>query len=193
MRPLAPVPAPPFSRLTDQELIAACAAGESRALDVLFDRHGEAVHRLASRLAGRGCDAEDLVQVTFLTAWKSARAFRGQASVRGWLLAITARVAWRARRSWRRRLRLRSSLELFPVPLEEGVEDAAARREQLRRVRDALERLPYRLRVVYLMCEVEGLSRVEVARALDLPEGTVRRRLHAARRKLVEHFRGERE
>lgn len=176
---------PPPGDPSDEVLLAACALGDRRALAQLFRRHHAAVHRVAARMLPRGADPEDVLQQTFLAAWSRAGRFRGESSVLAWLLAIAANLAWKQRRSERRHLLVLQSLQRQPPPAAEPLETSTERNDQLRRVKDALQRLPHRLRVVYLMCDGEDLPRVEVARALGLPEGTVRRRLHAARKHLL--------
>src|SRR5262245_30031965 len=68
----------PVSDTSDETLLAACATGDSAALGTLFDRHHEAVYRLISRLLQRDPDEiDDLVQTTFLAAWRSAARYHG--------------------------------------------------------------------------------------------------------------------
>jgi RNA polymerase sigma-70 factor (ECF subfamily) len=176
-------PLPPRESPSDEALLAACAAGDPSALATLFERHQLRIRRFASRMLG-GRDAEDVVQSTFLVAWERARRFRGDASVFEWLLGISAHQARRVRRmESRRRLAMRA-LGREPQRPVAPPHDALARDESLARLRAAVDSLPHHLRAVFLLCEVEDLSGVEVARALGLPAGTVWRRLHQARARL---------
>lgn len=168
--------------MSDDALVAAAGAGEPAALAALFDRHHAAVHRFLARLAGvDGTDADDLLQETFVVAFESARRFRGDAPVKTWLLGIASNVARRhVRSSVRRKARDAAFLERrdgeAPSPARE-VETA----ELMDRLRTALQELPHDLRVAFLLCDVEGARGVDAAKALDVREGTLYRRLHEAR------------
>ena len=75
----------------DVGLINAVRVGSELALNLLVDRHQQAVRTFLRRLLGNEADADDMAQETFLAAWTHARSFRGDASVRAWLCGI----AWR--------------------------------------------------------------------------------------------------
>jgi RNA polymerase sigma-70 factor (ECF subfamily) len=171
--------------LSDEGLIAAVGAGDVAALGALFDRHGRMVHRFAGRFpmiddVGR----DDLVQATFLEIRRAARTFRGTSSAKTWILGVAANVARLALRSERRhRARDARYLEqpkAAPVRPDEHVEQ----RELLARVDAALSRLPHDQQIAFVLCDLEQLPGVEVAKTLRVPEGTLWRRLHEARKAL---------
>lgn len=168
--------------MSDEALVAAAGSGDPAALAALFDRHHAGVHRFLARMAGvDGTDADDLLQETFVVVFESARRFRGDAPVRMWLLGIASNVARRHVRSEvRQKARAAAYLERLdseaPSPARE-VETKA----MMERLRDALLDLPHDLRAAYLLCDVEGARGVDAARALDVREGTLYRRLHGAR------------
>ncbi len=175
-----PVTDPPS--VSDEALVAACALGEHTALGVLFDRHHRMVYGFLSRLAGTDeRDLEDLVQATFLQALRSAKKFRGDAAVTTWLCGIASNVVRHHVRSEVRRKTF--TTKLASVPRRPATEPGAiVERDQLvQRVRAAVDALPEKQRVVYVMCELQELPGVEVARVLDLREGTVWRLLYQAR------------
>jgi RNA polymerase sigma-70 factor (ECF subfamily) len=171
------------AELSDEALLAACGTGDANALGALFDRFHEAVYRFAGRLATTDESArDDLVQATFLELQRSASAFRGTSSVRTWILGITANVARHTLRSERRR-RVRQAkylerMESVPVQVDEQVEQ----RKLLARVEEAVAGLAPDLQVAFILCDLERLPAGEVARVLDIPEGTLWRRLHTARK-----------
>jgi RNA polymerase sigma-70 factor, ECF subfamily len=172
-------------RPTDHALLAACASGERDALAELFDRHGDAVHRFLERFTGlASADLDELVNATFLEVHRSARRFRGRAAVKTWIFAVAANVARHCLRSESRRRALLTELERTPPAAPVAPDRTAERRDLLRKLGQALELLPPHLRVVYLMCDVEEIPGVEVARTLGLRDGTLWRRLHDARRAL---------
>ena len=179
--------------LGDEALVAACGVGDRAALGGLFDRHHEAVLRFVTRLTGAGADdVDDIVQDTFLAARSAASRFRGGSAVRTWLLGIAANVARHAARSRGRR---RALVDAASTLAPEGVPfpDAWAQRSELRdAVVRAIDDLPHDLRTVFVLCDLEELPGAEVAFALGIPEGTVYRRRHDARRALRDRLRGVR-
>lgn len=168
----------------DAALLAQIARGDLGALGTLFDRHRAAVRGFAIRATGDHADAEDLVHNTFLTAARIAARFDGRASCRPWLVGIAARlVQQRARRLARvarylARFATTQPAASDPVPALEA-------RDALGAVAGALGRMSVAKRVVLLMAEVEGMTCEDIARALDVPIGTVWTRLHHARRELL--------
>ncbi|HUJ63143.1 MAG TPA: RNA polymerase sigma factor [Kofleriaceae bacterium] len=178
------------SELSDQALLAACGIGDSAALGALFDRHHEAVYRLISRLLSTEPGAiDDLVQTTFLEAWRAARRYRGRGEVRSFLLGIAANLV---RHHVRGAIRRRVALADAPPPAAAGAPDAAAiRAQQVRRLAAALDELPHDLRAAYVLCDLEDVPGVEAARVLGVRAGTLWRRLHEARRALRESIEGD--
>jgi len=172
-----------LSELSDEALLAACAVGDSAALGALFDRYHEAVYRLVSRLLRtEPSEIDDLVQTTFLEAWRAAGRFAGRGSVKSFLFGIAANTVRHHVRSARRRRTLLAGWQ--PPAHGAAPDDALARAQQVSRLAAALDELPHDLRVVYVLCELEDLPGVEAARVLDIRAGTLWRRLHEARRAL---------
>jgi RNA polymerase sigma factor (sigma-70 family) len=179
------------AQLSDEALLAACGTGDAAALGALFDRFHEAVYRFAGRLATTDeLSRDDLVQATFLELRRTAASFRGTSSVRTWILGVAANVARHALRGERRRrARQAAYLDLAssaPVQLEEQVEQ----RRLLARVEQVLATLPRDQQIAFILCDLEQLPGGEVARVLDIPEGTLWRRLHTARRAMREAIEG---
>ncbi|MBL9020157.1 MAG: RNA polymerase sigma factor [Myxococcales bacterium] len=185
-RPQLARPAP---ELSDEALLASCGVGDPAALGALFDRHHEAVYRLISRLLrAEPTETDDLVQLTFLGAWQSARGYKGKGSVKSFLFGIAANTVRRHFRATRRRLD--ALADPPPAPSPGTPEDAAVTAQHLRRLAAALDELPHDLRAAYVLCDLEDLPGAEAARILDVREGTLWRRLHDARRALREAIEG---
>ncbi len=172
-----------LSEISDQALLAACGVGDTAALGALFDRHHEAVYRLISRLLyTEPSEIDDLVQTTFLDAWRSASRFKGEGAVKSYLFGIAANTVRHYVRGAKRR---REAIADVPPPPPAGTPDAAAiRAQQVERLREALGELPHDLRTAYVMCDLEDVPGVEAARVLGVRAGTLWRRLHEARRAL---------
>lgn len=166
---------------SDGELFARVARGEIGPLGTLFDRHHAAVRAFARRVTGDAADADDLVQETFLTAQRAAASFEPGGTARPFLLGVAAQLARRRRRTF---ARLRAFLTSFgeapraPLPDQEA---ALAAAEEAAHVNAVVASLPLEHRLVLGMVELGGLTGVEAAKALDVPVGTVWRRLHEAR------------
>ena len=175
-----------IAELSDEALVAAVGTGDSAALGALFDRFHLAVYRFAARLPLVDDAAkDDLVQSTFLEIRRVASAFRGEAAVRTWILGIAANVARGALRS---EIRLRARQRRFLTIAEDRGDDRLSpsdqidRRRLLAQIADAMGGLSRDQQIAFVMCDLEQLSGVEVARVLGIPEGTLWRRLHTARR-----------
>jgi RNA polymerase sigma-70 factor (ECF subfamily) len=178
--------------LSDEALMAAAAAGEAAALGALFDRHGARTATFLRRITKKdGPDVSDLLQATFLEVQRSSKRFRRQSQVSTWIMGIAAHVASHQRRRERRRSRVEAALALCPPARVETPGDQVQRRELLARLRAGIDALPPRLRVVYVMCELEDVPGKEAASVLRISEGTLWRRLHEARHALRAAISGE--
>jgi RNA polymerase sigma-70 factor (ECF subfamily) len=134
------------------------------------------------RHLGRADTADDLVQETYLRAWRSLPGFRGEASIRTWLLSIARRVAADQIRSSRRRPAIAELAQLDqPCPDDTGVVD----------VNMLLAGLDDDRRVAMYLTQVLGLSYAEAAEVCACPIGTIRSRVARARNDLVEGLRVE--
>lgn len=169
-----------LSELSDDALLAASAVGDAAALGALFDRHHEAIYRLVSRLLrSEPSEIDDLVQTTFLTAWRSASRFAGRSTVKSFLFGVAANTVRHHVRTARRRRSLLA--RWLPPPPVAPLDEALARAQDVDRLAAALDRLPHDLRAAYVLCDLEDVSGVDAARMLDVRPGTLWRRLHDAR------------
>jgi RNA polymerase sigma factor (sigma-70 family) len=180
---------------SDSELVRAALAGEREAFGALIGRHERRVTAVARRLAAQ--EAEDVVQEAFLQAYLGLARLREPERFASWVTAIAVNLA-RMRLRRRREVPLDSWLEggrAVPAGLEaaDRAEDVAF----LDLVRSAVELLPTRERDAVLMYYVDGLTSQEIAELLGELDGTVRVRLHRARRRLhtrlAPHFDGRKE
>ncbi|HEX2731254.1 MAG TPA: RNA polymerase sigma factor [Polyangiaceae bacterium] len=177
-----------FESASDEQLLRAIADGDLAPLGELFDRHHAAVRAFAERLLQSSADAADLVQETFLTASRAAQSFQPGAPARPFLLGIAAQIARRKRRSF---ARLRSMLEAFArePSAHPNPEQVTAAGEEVAVLNAALAQLSHAHREVLLLVDLGGLSGVDAAQALQVPAGTVWRRLHEARFELRERIK----
>ena len=170
---------------TDEALVLASANGDTAARSALYGRHHRAVFRFCARLNGRTTeDAQDLVQATFLEVFRAAPRFSGNSQVRTWILGIAANLIRHDLRSRTRRARFLTLWGREPEQVTTSLETLTLLREGMGALERALQALPLPMREVFVLCDVEELRGAEAAHALDVPEGTVWRRLHLARKAL---------
>lgn len=185
------IPAPTVrlvTRETDADLIQRAGEGDRTAFEALYRRYARPVFGLALRRLGDRGRAEDAVQETFASVWRSARTYRPERGPGApWLYAV-------ARNAIVDRSRGRTDAS-GDVPERASDEpDPAERTEQswvAWRVHRALEELPEREREVIALAYWSGLSQSEVAEFLGIPLGTVKTRTRAALQRLADVLEGE--
>ncbi len=173
----------------DFELLKEIGRGDNAAFRVLIERHGRYLYGIAHALSGDPADAEDLIQETFAAVLKSR--FRGEASVRTWLVQILVRRAGMLRR-WRSRhpvYRMDAELADGDAVGATNANEAVQTDARLD-LSTMLERLSPEHRAVIVLRELEGLSYEQIATVLRIPRGTVESSLHRAREQLRGLFRG---
>ena len=177
----------------DFELVRAAKSGDLPAFGELVKKYQRRIYSLAYGMTGNHSDADDLSQAVFLKAFRAIGGFKFRSSFYTWLYRIGVNTII----TTRKRIRARAALELKPELLEvSGSPYLAARRgglsperelraKELRRsVEKALNALSPKHRAAVVMYDIEGISQQEIARILKCSEGTVRSRLHYARRQL---------
>jgi len=145
--------------------------------------------RVALSVLRRREDAEDVAQEAFLRAHRSFGAIRDRDRFRGWLVRTAFRLALDRIRGEKRRTRREDSAAFEAPVAADSAEDAAVRGELRQRVNEAVAALPEKLRLVTVLVAIEEQDLSSVARLLELPEGTVKSRLHRARKELSETLR----
>ena len=175
---------PDTVELSDEALLAGCAGGDPTALGELFDRYDDAVRRFLSRACAMPVsDLDDLVHATFVEVYRSAGRFRGKASAKTWIFGVAVNVSRHFIRSETRRRRFLTNFASAPRA-ESRPQDAIENRQILNRITSALAGLPPTQRVAFVLCELEGLTGAEAARAMGLRQGTLGRQLYNARKAL---------
>lgn len=174
--------------MDDAALIAAVANGDHRALRELFDRHAAWVATRLRRLVPADA-VEDVLQETFVAVWRGSHSFAETGAGEAWIWGIARRQAalW-ARKHGRPTL----SLETEDARMIEDPAEAAIRRADLERALAVLGPSGDPQRELVQMVYVEDRPLADVARQLDIPPGTVKSRLFAARKRLREALLGGR-
>lgn len=169
----------------DLQLVAGCLAGEAAAFESLFEAHAGRTKAYFLRCGFQPTDAEDLMQESFVRAFKSLDTFdAGKGALTTWLGAIARNVA---RKQWAKRALPDSfdpelAEQMFATRDNPG--DHAAGREELQAVSDCIALLPVELGRLVRLRYVEGRTTRGVGEVIEMPESTVRGRLDEARSKL---------
>lgn len=170
-------------------MLARVRAGETAAYAELVTRHAPMARRLAV-LSGAGSDADDVVQEAFVKAYRSLSSFRDGAEFRPWLFRIVVNESrnlhrGKTRRSDRELRVVREDTRLVTGSDPADVAVVGERRDALLR---AIRTLPEELREVVTLRYLLELSEAETAHSLDIPNGTVKSRLHRALARLREEL-----
>jgi RNA polymerase sigma-70 factor, ECF subfamily len=164
----------------DTGLLRGIGQGDGDAMASFYREHGRAVFAQVLLVVGERLLAEEIVQDTMLAVWRGAGSFRGESSVRSWVIAIARRQTRDRLRG--RRLRLVDEAVLADRPgSAPGTEVMALDRAELAEVQGAIRELAAAHREVLGLAFGSGLSLPEVADVLQIPIGTVKSRLAAAR------------
>jgi RNA polymerase sigma-70 factor (ECF subfamily) len=171
--------------MADSDLISRAAAGDSTAFQELVERHRSMVYRVAYQFAGNHHDAEDIAQEVFIKVYRSLDKFRQDAQLSSWMYRIVMNACIDHRR---RQLPAgaapfgeEAEQKLLNAPEEAPGPEERAYAGELGEVLEAeIQRLPHGQRIVFIMRHHQGLKLTEIAEALGLAEGTVKRQLHAA-------------
>lgn len=182
----------------DEKAVARFLGGDPTGFEQIVRHYSGMVFALATRLVGPW-EAEEVVQETFLRAWRGLEKFRGDASLKTWLYTIALNRA-KARQGSIARMRKvfatrnAAADEDQPWPGDEAPdpsaspEEQAVALEQRARLRKAIRNLPEEFRHAVVLRDLEGLSYDDIARVLNVPIGTVRSRIARGRAALVEEL-----
>lgn len=185
---------------SEDALVRALRGGDPQAFEALVRDYGGRLLRVARRLLGSEDDARDVVQETFLQAWRNVATFEGRSTLATWLTRIAVNAALMRLRKRKRRDEA-SIDDLMPSfdsdgcrteplwQIDASAEDMLARDQVRTQVLEAIDRLPEPHRTILILRDIEELNTAETAALLDISEGAVKTRLHRARaalKKLLE-------
>ena len=187
-------------RESDQLLVERVQAGERQAFDLLVSKYQRRLLRLVARIVHDPAEAEDVVQETFIKAFRALRHFRGDAAFYTWLYRIGINTAknYLVTQSRRAPTSTHTDAEAAEARGEgegDGLRDIntpesmLATKQIAETVNAAMEALPVDLRTAILLREIEGLSYEEISDIMSCPIGTVRSRIYRAREVIAEKLR----
>ena len=173
--------------------IDAILAGDTAAFQTLVEEYHPLAYNLAFRALDHQLDAEEIVQDAFVKIYHALSSFRGEASLKTWILRIVLRLSLNRRRdrgrsSWRRLGLHHHTATEFQETFSTSTPNPEALyidHQTCQQLRQLLDELPDTLRQVMILNSLEELSYEEIARILDIPIGTVSSRIYSARKKLL--------
>ena len=173
----------------DREHIDRIIGGDERAFNELIKKHYANVYSLAYRMLNDADDANETAQDTFVKIYHTLSNFRGEASIKTWIMRITLRISLnkrrdRSRSAWERlglhkNQQPKSSFSHLQSPEAKLISD-----EVSSQVRNLIDALPEDMRQVIILNSFEDLSYSEIGQILRIPMGTVSSRLYTARKLL---------
>ena len=179
---------------TDEELVALSIGGDVESFNQLVLRWERPIFALAYRVIGREEEARDVVQETFLRAFRGIGKFRGQAKFSSWVYRIALNLC----RDWIRRERRAPILptpdgvDVIELAAEQGpvesIEDLVARNDISKVVADLMTRLPEEQRTAIILKEYHGMTFQEIADLQGVPLSTVKTRLYQGLNVLRRHL-----
>jgi RNA polymerase sigma-70 factor (ECF subfamily) len=178
--------------MTDGELVERARAGDAAAFGELLERHQRAVYRAALAALGNAADAEDVAQEAMVLAFRRLDQFRGDASLRTWMVSIAWRLSLSRRRrvGWKLRRLMSSDGNLDALHgASRSPEARLQSAEFLELVQRHIRRLPRKLRDALLLAAAGDLTQDELAASLNVPAATFRGRVRDARLRLKEKLR----
>lgn len=160
-------------------------------LELYIQEYGTALYSFCRYLTSNVQEAEDLYQDTFLKAMELNEKIDALQNPKGYLLAVAVRI-WKNRKrkyAWRKRIVDEQVLpenrdDITYEQAEASPEEQLLCKEEIQAVREAVQKLPKRLQVIVLLYYMESLSVAQVASVVKIPKGTVKSRLHQARKLL---------
>jgi len=157
---------------SETDLVRLAAAGDLPAMEILYNDNKSMVFAVGLSVCGNAPDADEVVQETFLRAFRSLSDWRGDAKFSTWVYSI----AMRASLNWKSRFN-RPAL-LTPEPTTESSDSGAERDEQLAALTHAISQLPLQQRLVVTLKHMKGLSVAQIAEIQQCAVGTVKSNLH---------------
>lgn len=172
---------------TEIELINSARRGDHAAFKKIFDEHVQRIYAFCLRLSAAKQLAEELTQDVFVKAWENLHTFRGESKLTTWLHSIAVNLFLMQKRSEKRLLKkMFTSDDLTQFDRNDGTSDTryATRID----IENAMAVLPGQAKAVFILHDIEGYKHNEIAKMINIEEGTSKAHLHRARKLLREEL-----
>ncbi|HEX8059768.1 MAG TPA: RNA polymerase sigma factor [Cyclobacteriaceae bacterium] len=178
----------PANQLTDTDVVSRVLAGEKELFEILMRRHNQTLYRVVRGYLRDDDEIRDAMQNTYLKAYDKLYQFRGSAAFSTWLIRIGINEALLRLKDIRKGKVIYLAADDFGAEKLNRIPDKSVnaekviiRQEVQQLMEHAIDNLPEKYRVIYMMKEVEGLSNLQIAECLELTEANVKVRLFRAR------------
>lgn len=184
------------NRPIDNSLVRKAKSGDVSALQEIFRRHNQKIFSVAFRYLHNTEDASDIVQETFINAFKFLYEFREKSEFSTWLTRICLNLCWH-----RKKQRIEKREKIIELDKEINLEDSEVKiqiadthlqpheeiekKQEAEKIRAAVDSLKKKYREIIILRELEGYSYEEIQKILNISQGTVMSRLHRARKILI--------
>jgi RNA polymerase sigma-70 factor (ECF subfamily) len=184
---------PAASPDTTETLVQRCVEGDQSAWNLIVGQYWRKVFNVAYKFVGKHDEAEDLTQDIFLKIFKSIGTFDRRANFQTWLISVSRNLCidhYRSVRKERQTInRDVDAIDVSVVSHDQNQLEALEQRDRVALLRKALASLPETLRTAVRMRDLQELSYQEIARELELPEGTVKSRINRGRAELARQIK----
>ena len=185
------------NNIEENDLVSRLKQGQEWAFNILVKKYQNMLLKIAYGITLDREESLEIVQDVFVSVHKNIKNFRQDAGLKGWLRKITINTCLNWKRKWKRRFRWsHQSIEskdenkLLKAKKNDDTPETLYREKQIEQlVMKNIEKLPEKIRVVFVLNTLEGLTYDEIAQHLNIKRGTVSSRLHHARKILMESIK----
>lgn len=168
--------------MTEEELVRGLKKGDRISFDLLYEKYKNMALRTAYLITGNRSDSEDVVQDTFVKIWMHCRELKNEGGFKAWMMQILVRTAYKSGKKKSRELPDEEILKKADQSQGASFAERMIVREEAQAIAEAVRELPVRQRTVVALYYYQECSVSEIAGMLGIMEGTVKSRLHTARR-----------
>lgn len=169
------------------KLIEACKKGEQKAQFEIYKLYAKSMYNIAYRIFNNSAEAEDIVQESFLKAFQKLNSFSGDVSFGAWLKKIVVNASLDALR--KKKVEFEDIDNINQVDFKQENEDNSTQEYEIKKVRDAIMRLPDGYRIVLSLYLLEGYDHDEISEIMGITASTSRSQLTRAKKKLIEELK----
>lgn len=179
-------------KISDSEVIARILGGEKELFEILMRRYNQTLYRVIRSYTTSENDVEDIMQEAYLKAYLKLDQFRGKSSFSTWLVRIGMNEALQKLRKSKQMLFMENDNKELSTgqvqAMELSPEKKVISRETRALLEQAIDQLPEKYRLVFILHEIEGMPHGEIAKALELSDSNVKVRLHRAKSMLKDEL-----
>lgn len=168
--------------MKEEVLIEQLKAGNKEAFDELYMKYKNLAVHTAYLITGNLSDSEDITQETFVKVWLHARELKNNSGFKAWMLQILVRTAYRIGKKSRREIPDDETVKRMNQPEDVSSLDKIIQLEEAEMILQAVRSLSVKLRAVVVLYYYDSFTVKEIAGILKITEGTVKSRLHTARK-----------